>query len=100
MKLYPCHINDPEFANALVDSFLEISIKNSKDSSFLQIAKPEANQEFHEDTVSKMNSSSFGAILYSPSDFPDARPGCSLNTRICMLCKKVQLNQTRPWCYC
>ena len=76
--MYPCHINDSEFANALVDSFLEISAKNSKDSSFLQIASPEANQEFQENTVSKMNSSSFGAILYSPSDFPDARPGLVL----------------------
>ena len=78
MKLYPCHINDSEFANALVDSFLEISAKNSKDSSFVQIASPEANQEFQENTVSKMNLSSFGAILYSPSDFPDARPGLVL----------------------
>ncbi|KAL0000408.1 hypothetical protein SO802_014189 [Lithocarpus litseifolius] len=53
----------------------------SKDSSFLQIASPEADQEFQEYTVSKMNSSSFGAILYSPSDFPDARPVTLQRTR-------------------
>ena len=69
-----------EFANALVDSILI-----SKDSSFLQIASPEADQEFQENTVSKMNSSSFGAILYSPSDFPDARPGYSFRIWIHML---------------
>ena len=73
MNLYPCHINDSEFANALVNSILI-----SKDSSFLQIASPEADQEFQENTVSKMNLSSVGAILYSPSDFPDARPGLVL----------------------
>ena len=64
-----------EFANALINSILI-----SKDSSFLQIASPEADQEFQENTVSKMNSSSFGAILYSPSDLPDARPGNSFRT--------------------
>lgn len=96
VKLYPCHINDPEFANALVDSFLEISTKNSKDSSFLQIAKPEANQEFHEDTVSKMNSSSLGAILYSPSDFPDARPETLRRTQAILQQLKDQINKKKP----
>ncbi|KAH8508320.1 hypothetical protein H0E87_010445 [Populus deltoides] len=32
VKVYPCHINDPEFANALVDAFLEISPSHLKDS--------------------------------------------------------------------
>nr|POE96562.1 upf0261 protein [Quercus suber] len=95
VKLYPCHINDSEFANALVDSFLEISAKNSKDSSFLQIASPEANQEFQENTVSKMNSSSFGAIPYSPSDFPDARPETLQRTRSILQQLKIQISRFR-----
>ncbi|KAL4644360.1 hypothetical protein ACB092_02G159400 [Castanea dentata] len=96
VKLYPCHINDSEFANALVDSFLEISAKNSKDSSFLQIASPEANQEFQENTVSKMNSSSFGAILYSPSDFPDARPETLQRTRSILQQLEIQISKGIP----
>ncbi|KAF3945127.1 hypothetical protein ACB098_02G136000 [Castanea mollissima] len=96
VKLYPCHINDSEFANALVDSFLEISAKNSKDSSFLQIASPEANQEFQENTVFKMNSSSFGAILYSPSDFPDARPETLQRTRSILQQLEIQISKGIP----
>ncbi|MBA0560761.1 hypothetical protein Golob_017639 [Gossypium lobatum] len=30
VKMYPYHINDPEFANALVDSFMEICSKNHR----------------------------------------------------------------------
>jgi hypothetical protein len=78
--VYPCHINDYDFANALVDSFLEISAKNSKDSSSPQVTSPGTNQDLHEDTASKINSSRFGAALYSPSDFPDANPGCCFNS--------------------
>ncbi|XP_050292179.1 toMV susceptible protein tm-1(GCR26) isoform X3 [Quercus robur] len=96
VKLYPCHINDSEFANALVDSFLEISAKNSKDSSFLQIASPVANQEFQENTVSKMNISSFGAFLYSPSDFPDARPETLQRTRSILQQLKIQISKGIP----
>lgn len=72
--MYPYHINDPEFANALVDSFLDISMKNSKDAS-PQHSEP--NQDLHVD-FSKNKSSGYEIISYSPSDFPDARPGCIL----------------------
>ncbi|KAG6647014.1 hypothetical protein I3843_07G047100 [Carya illinoinensis] len=73
VKVYPCHINDFEFANALVDSFLEISQDFFKDSSSLQVPVPEANQNLHEDTVSKLESTWLGEIPYSPNYFPDAR---------------------------
>ncbi|KAJ7953043.1 Tm-1 protein [Quillaja saponaria] len=72
VKLYPYHINDPEFANALVDSFLEISKNTFKASSPPHVALPE--HYLQEDSGSKLNSSSFEAILYRPSDFPDAKP--------------------------
>ncbi|KAJ4954356.1 hypothetical protein NE237_011139 [Protea cynaroides] len=36
VKRYPYHINDPEFATALVDLCLDISVDNSKDASLQQ----------------------------------------------------------------
>ncbi|KAF3963333.1 hypothetical protein CMV_012266 [Castanea mollissima] len=62
VNLYPCHINDSEFANALVDSILRIPV-------FCKLLVLKPIKKFQENTVSKMNSSSFGTILYSPSDF-------------------------------
>ncbi|XP_062143535.1 toMV susceptible protein tm-1(GCR26) [Alnus glutinosa] len=96
VKVYPCHINDYDFANALVDSFLEISAKNSKDSSSPQVTSPGTNQDLHEDTASKINSSRFGAALYSPSDFPDANPETLQRTRAILQQLKDQINKGIP----
>ena len=71
--MYPYHINDLEFANALVDAFLEIDEKTSKNSTHPPEASPESVVHFHEDYIS--DASSFGTIVYTPSEFPDARPG-------------------------
>ncbi|KAL2662587.1 hypothetical protein GLYMA_02G053800v4 [Glycine max] len=71
VKVYPHHINDLEFSNALVDAFLEINEKTSKGSTHQQVASPESVEQFHEDNVS--NASSFGTILYTPNEFPEAR---------------------------
>lgn len=73
--MYPHHINDPEFANALVDSFLEISMKSPLQSTPLQVASPKPSQ-VHESSVAKMNFSSCETTPHSLSDFPDAKPGC------------------------
>lgn len=92
VKVYPCHINDSEFANALVDSFLDISQDICKDSSSsLQIPIPEANQDLHKDTVSNMESSWLGQIPYSPNSFPDARPGVVLIFEFMYNCGKYGL---------
>ncbi|XP_054824995.1 toMV susceptible protein tm-1(GCR26) isoform X2 [Prosopis cineraria] len=72
VKVYPYHINDPEFANALVDSFVEINNKNTNNSSHPRVAIPGSVETAHGDDVS--TASSIGAFLYTPSDFPDARP--------------------------
>lgn len=68
--MHPCHINDQEFANALVDSFLEISLRNPVSSTSHQIKVHEPSQGIH-----NMESLSCSTICYSPSNFPDARPG-------------------------
>lgn len=70
--MYPHHINDLEFANALVDAFLEINGKTGKDATHPPVAISEFEHS-HEDYAS--NTSSFGAIVYAPSEFPDAKPG-------------------------
>ena len=73
--MYPYHINDPEFANALVDSFMEICSKNPTDSSLPRVASCESSQDLQRDCDYNVNSSSSGIRTYSPSSFPDARPG-------------------------
>lgn len=71
VKVYPHHINDLEFANALVDAFLEVNEK--KGSTHPQVAIPEFVEHFPEVSVS--SKSSFGTIVYAPNEFPEAKPG-------------------------
>lgn len=76
--MYPHHINDPDFANALVDSFLEISTKESMAMSPLQDDVPEFTKDVYN-----------GSIVRSPSDLPAAKPGCFFYALIYMLYKIV-----------
>uniref|UniRef100_A0A5B6YLX7 TIM-barrel signal transduction protein n=1 Tax=Davidia involucrata TaxID=16924 RepID=A0A5B6YLX7_DAVIN len=94
VKVYPYHINDPEFANELVNSFLEIC-KNSKGASDQQdFCKP--NQDLQEDSVSKMYSSGYGTISNSPSDFPDAKPDTLQRTQAILRQLKDQIRAGKP----
>ncbi|GMI78303.1 hypothetical protein like AT5G66420 [Hibiscus trionum] len=74
VKMYPYHINDPAFANVLVDSFMEICSKNTTDSSLPQVGSPESSQDLQKDHDYIVKSLSSGGPTYSPSNFPDARP--------------------------
>ncbi|XP_027346724.1 uncharacterized protein LOC113858330 isoform X2 [Abrus precatorius] len=94
VKMYPYHINDLEFANALVDAFLEINEKTSKDSTHRQITSPESAEHFHEDNVS--NASSFGTIVYTPSEFPDARPETLEKTQLILQQLKHHIDKGIP----
>lgn len=93
VNVYPYHITDPEFANTLVDSFLEVSIKNSKDASPQYC---EATQDLHENFASEQKSSGYEIISYSPSDFPDARPETLLRTRAIIQQLRDQINKGMP----
>lgn len=75
MKVYPFHINDPEFAELLVDSFLEISASKKKDPSIQTIVSDEHKHDFHDVSQSKIDVPHHQTIDYSLSDFPDAKPG-------------------------
>lgn len=73
--MYPYHINDPEFANALVDSFLEISENGLLASSSSGSASSGSSQDHVEKIVPEVSTTTCGTIAYTPSDFPDAKPG-------------------------
>ncbi|KAL9272629.1 ToMV resistance protein Tm-1(GCR237)-like protein [Drosera capensis] len=71
---YPYHINDPEFSKALVDSFLEISMKNTP--------KPVGPiEDFPKEIKFESKQSKFGSIDYSLNLFPDAEPEMLQRTR-------------------
>ena len=72
VKVYPYHINDPEFAEELVNSFLEITPKDT-DSCGPKLVLAETSQDLRKDFISKFNLSANGNITYSLSDFPEAR---------------------------
>ncbi|KAF2290787.1 hypothetical protein GH714_015458 [Hevea brasiliensis] len=92
---YRCsyHINDPEFADALVDSFLEISLENPMESSPSQIAIYEPCLEHN---ISTVKSSSCGMICYSPSNYPDARPETLQKTQTILQRLKDQIEKGLP----
>ncbi|GKU99209.1 hypothetical protein SLEP1_g12087 [Rubroshorea leprosula] len=74
VKSYPYHLNDPEFADALVDSFLKISMKNHTESSPSQNASTDSSLDLQKDYASNIKSVTCESITFSPRDFPDARP--------------------------
>ncbi|KAL6220602.1 hypothetical protein ACLB2K_008358 [Fragaria x ananassa] len=95
VKVYPHHINDPEFANALVDSFLEIS-KKSHLQSTLQVASPEPSQQVHESSVAQINFSSYETNPRSLSDFPGAKPETLQRTWAILQQLRDQINKGIP----
>ncbi|KAM5576088.1 toMV susceptible protein tm-1(GCR26) [Rosa sericea] len=95
VKVYPHHINDPEFANALVDSFLEISMKSPLQST-PQVASPEPSQEVHESSVAQINFSSCESTPRSLSDFPDAKPETRQRTWAILQQLRDQINKGIP----
>ncbi|KAL9229556.1 hypothetical protein vseg_005010 [Gypsophila vaccaria] len=72
VEVYPYNINDPEFANALVDSFLEVSNKHAPDLSSKNHSADEHIQEPRGDPKSEQNASSYSSLQYNLSNFPDA----------------------------
>lgn len=94
VKVYPYHINDPEFADALVDTFLEISLGKPKCSTHLPNPVSEPNLELQD--VSNLNSSSCETICYSPSNYPDARPETLQKTQAILQQLKDQIDKGFP----
>ncbi|XP_042022287.1 toMV susceptible protein tm-1(GCR26) [Salvia splendens] len=94
IKVLPQHINDPEFANALVDSFLEIST-NINDISSHPVH--ESIQQTQRKTSSSVTSSqNIIPVSYTLSNFPDAKPETLEQTRKILQKLKYQINEGKP----
>ena len=71
--MLPYHINDLEFVNEVVDSFIQICKDSEGTRDFQAFVDPKT--DLPERSVSEMNASCQGTISYSLSDYPNAKPG-------------------------
>jgi hypothetical protein len=75
VKLLPYHINDPEFADALVDAFLSMDTKassNTTQENKMVLPKQDASKK---ESCAGERTSDSSIIWRRPVDYPDARPG-------------------------
>uniref|UniRef100_A0ACD5ZS10 Uncharacterized protein n=1 Tax=Avena sativa TaxID=4498 RepID=A0ACD5ZS10_AVESA len=96
VKLLPYHINDPEFANALVDAFLSMDIKASSDitqKNNLVLPKEDANKG---ESCSGERTSDSSIIWRPPVDYPDARPETLQKTKSILRKLKQQIGEGIP----
>ncbi|KAJ8465422.1 hypothetical protein OPV22_027974 [Ensete ventricosum] len=93
VMIFPNHINDPEFAEVLVDSFLEI-FKFSRSGTPPQ-RTPES-QSLVNDILIKRNYSDGKAIWWAPIDFPDAKPETLRRTHKILDHLRQQINKGVP----
>ncbi|CAN6178136.1 unnamed protein product [Urochloa humidicola] len=89
VKLLPCHINDPEFANALVDAFLTMDVKASS------TAQPQQDGKIKKSS-SGQESSDSSIIWRPPVDFPDAKPETLQKTRSILNKLKQHISEGIP----
>ncbi|GJU72776.1 retrovirus-related pol polyprotein from transposon TNT 1-94 [Tanacetum coccineum] len=87
VKVYQYHINDTEFAKALVDSFLEIHKKPTVSSQKQTVIQPDAPS-----TPSK----SCTTISYNLTNFPDAKPQTLQRTQSVLQMLRDQIRQGKP----
>ncbi|CAN4123668.1 unnamed protein product [Withania somnifera] len=94
VKVFPYHINDLEFANALVDSFLKISPKSRHVEC--QPAESKSIHDIQNDNVVVQKSSCHGKNFSHLNDFPNAKPE-TVQKRIVILQKlKDQISKGKP----
>lgn len=77
MKIIPYHINDPKFADALVDAFLEITISRTA----VPRESPALDQKYClniDEDNSQREGSEEKTVWRAPVDFPEAKPGPDL----------------------
>ncbi|XP_047075614.1 toMV susceptible protein tm-1(GCR26)-like isoform X1 [Lolium rigidum] len=96
VKLLPYHINDPEFADALVDAFLSMDIKASGDitrKNNMVVPKQDANKKESCAGERILDSS---IIWRPPMDYPDARPETLQKTKSILHRIKQQISDGIP----
>ncbi|XP_057786761.1 toMV susceptible protein tm-1(GCR26) [Salvia miltiorrhiza] len=94
IKVLPQHINDPEFANALVDSFLEICT-NYKDITSHPIHESIQGTQ-SKTSASEISSQNIAPVSYSLSNFPDAKPETLEQTQKILQKLKYQIQEGKP----
>uniref|UniRef100_A0A7N0V4M8 Tm-1 protein n=1 Tax=Kalanchoe fedtschenkoi TaxID=63787 RepID=A0A7N0V4M8_KALFE len=93
VKVYPYHINDIEFANALVDSFLEISSKSPEDVGHEDSAR---NEDPAKNFPIEESSSVKNTICYNLNSFPDAKTETLARTQTILRQLKEQISRGTP----
>lgn len=96
VKMFPYHINDPEFAIALVDAFLSMDIKSSDTiihKNNMVLPKQDANTK---ESCSGQRTSDSSIIWRPPMDFPDARPETLQKTNSILYQLKQQIGKGIP----
>ncbi|PSS06050.1 UPF0261 protein like [Actinidia chinensis var. chinensis] len=94
VKVLPYHINDLEFVNEVVDSFIQICKDSEGTRDFQAFVDPKP--ELPERSVSEMNASCRGTISYSLSDYPNATPGTLKRTQVILQQLKDQIRAGKP----
>ncbi|XP_058092007.1 toMV susceptible protein tm-1(GCR26) [Magnolia sinica] len=97
VKTLPYHINDPKFADALVDAFLEMNVKITENATPHDNAFVEPNQDLQkEDVTLHGNATDYRTIWHNPTDFPNARPETLQRTHAILQKLKEQINKGIP----
>ncbi|CAH9088685.1 unnamed protein product [Cuscuta epithymum] len=93
VNIFPYHINDLEFANALVDSFLDICLKpkvvDTHQSSYESIQKPKLVDD-------QPKFSSIENLYLCSSDFPNAKPETLQRTHVILQKLRHQISMGKP----
>ncbi|KAI3450983.1 hypothetical protein Pfo_007648 [Paulownia fortunei] len=94
VKVFPHHINDLEFANALVDSFLEIctDLKGVRSEAIYESTQGSQDKA----SAPEISFQSIIPISNSLSNFPDAKPETLQRTRQILQQLKYQIHDGKP----
>ncbi|KAI3500029.1 hypothetical protein L1887_35844 [Cichorium endivia] len=95
VKVYQYHINDTEFAKALVDSFLEIHKKPNISTKKQKVIEPDQSLHKNKD-FPKTPSATYNTISYNLTDFPDAKPETLKKTREVLEMLREQIRVGKP----
>ncbi|TVU11241.1 hypothetical protein EJB05_44814 [Eragrostis curvula] len=96
VKLLPYHINDPEFANALVDAFLSMNLMTSSSVTQKNNTPQPKKDDKSKESSSVQRISDSSSIWRSPTDFPDARTETLQKTKSILHKLKQQISEGIP----
>lgn len=95
VKVYQYHINDTEFAKALVDSFLEIHKKPNISIQKQNVIEPDQALQTNKD-FPKTPSTSYKTVSYNLTNFPNAKPETLKRTQAVLEMLREQIQAGKP----